>query len=253
MMKLAILIAAFAFSQIYIEKDSFAAEILVSAATSLKDVLSDIGRAYQTTSKTVVRFNFGSSSELERQIEAGAPADVFFSADSEKMDMLDQKGLIDRATRKNLLSNALVLIAPMDSRSMLQAPRDLLNPEVRRIALAQPDSVPAGIYAKKYLEAEGLWSGVAVKVVPVLDVRATLAAVESGNVDAGFVYKTDAAISNKVRKVYEVPPGKGPKIVYPIAVMRNSKAKTAATAFVAYLSSSAGAGVFKKYGFIVLD
>jgi molybdate transport system substrate-binding protein len=253
MMRLAILIAVFAFSHTYIEKEAFAAEVLVSAATSLKDVLSEIGRAYETKSKTVVQFNFGSSSELERQIEAGAPADVFFSADSEKIDMLDRKGLIDRATRRNLLSNALVLIAPIDSRSTLHAPRDLLKPEVRRIALAQPDSVPAGIYAKKYLEVEGLWSGVASKVIPVLDVRATLAAVESGNVDAGFVYKTDAAISNNVRTVYEVPPGKGPKIVYPIAVLRNSKVKTAAVAFVTYVSSSAVAAVFKKYGFIVLD
>jgi molybdate transport system substrate-binding protein len=253
MMRLAILIAVFAFSQTYMEKQAFAAEILVSAATSLKDVLSEIGRSYETTSKTAVRFNFGSSSELERQIEAGAPADVFFSADSEKMDILDRKGLIDRVTRKNLLSNALMLIAPIGSRSTLQAPRDLLNSEVKRIALAQPDSVPAGIYAKKYLEAEGLWSGVASKVVPVLDVRATLAAVESGNVDAGFVYKTDAAISNKVTRVYEVPPGKGPKIVYPIAVLRNSKVKTAAVAFVTYVSRSAAAAVFKKYGFIVFD
>lgn len=229
------------------------AEILVSAATSLKDGLGEIGKAYQAKSKNIVRFNFASSSELERQIEAGAPADIFFSADLEKMDRLDANGLINRATRRNILSNRLVLIARADSRLAVRGPRDLLKPEVKRVALAQPDSVPAGIYARKFLEAEGLWGGVAPKVVPVLDVRATLAAVESGNVDAGFVYKTDAAISTKIKVFYEVPPDKGQKIVYPIAVTANSKVKAAAADFIAFLSGAEGKSIFTKYGFIVFE
>ncbi|HTM09372.1 MAG TPA: molybdate ABC transporter substrate-binding protein [Verrucomicrobiae bacterium] len=226
------------------------AEILVSAATSLKDALGEIGQAYRAN---IVRFNFASSSELERQIEAGAPADIFFSADLEKMDRLDAHGLIDRATRRNILSNRLVMIARVDSRLALRHPRDLLKPEVKRIVLAQPDSVPAGIYARKFLQAEGLWSGVAPKVVPVLDVRATLAAVESGNVDAGFVYKTDAAISRKIKVLYEVPSDKGPKIVYPIAVTANSKVKPAAADFIAYFAGANAKSTLTKYGFIVLE
>src|SRR5258706_1158961 len=117
------------------------------------------------------------------------------------MEGLEKNGRIDGATGKDLLSNRLVLVAPADAKLDLAAPKDLLKPGVKRIALAEPETVPAGIYAKKYLEAEGLWPGVAAKVVPVLDVRAVLASVESRNVDAGFVYRTDAALSKKVQVV----------------------------------------------------
>ena len=229
------------------------AEILVSAAASLTDALGEIGRAYQLKSKNAVRFNFGSSSELARQIDEGAPADIFFSADREKMDGLEKRGRIDGATRMSLLSNRLVLVAPGDSKLGLAGPKDLLKPGVKRIALAQPETVPAGIYAKKYLEAEGLWPGVAAKVVPVLDVRAVLASVESGNVDAGFVYKTDAALAKKVRVVHEAPPGKGPKIVYPAAVVKDSKNSPAARDFLSFVAGKEGTAVFKKYGFVVLE
>ncbi len=229
------------------------AEIVVSAAASLTDALKEIGAAYRLQSKNSVRFNFGSSSELARQIEAGAPADIFFSADREKMDGLEKNGRIDGATRKDLLSNRLVLVAPADAKLGLAAPKDLLKPGVKRIALAEPETVPAGIYAKKYLEAEGLWPGVAAKVVPVLDVRAVLASVESGNVDAGFVYRTDAALSKKVQVVHEAPPDKGPQIVYPAAVVKDSKNGRAARAFLSFASGREGTAVFKKYGFIVLE
>lgn len=228
-------------------------EILVSAAASLTDVLNEIGKGYQSTSKNTVAFNFGPSSGLARQIDEGAPADVFFSANLAQMDNLDKKGRLERGTRKNLLSNQLVMIVPADSKLALASPKDLLKAGVKKVALAEPSSVPAGVYSKKYLVDEGLWNEVKAKVVPVQNVRATLASVESGNVEAGFVYKTDAAISKKVKIVYEVPLDKGPKITYPVAIVKESTRKEAARDFMSYIQTSASKGLFKKYGFVVLE
>jgi molybdate transport system substrate-binding protein len=228
-------------------------EILVSAAASLADVMKEIGRAYDAQSKNTVRFNFGPSSGLARQIDEGAPADIFFSADLKQMDNLDKRGRLESGTRKNLLSNQLVMIVPAASTLALSSPKDLLKADVKRIALAEPSSVPAGVYSKKYLADEGLWDKVEAKVVPVQDVRATLAAIESGNVEAGFVYKTDAAISKKVKIVYQVPFEKGPKIIYPVAIVKDSKHKTPARDFMNYIQAAAARDAFKKYGFVVLQ
>ena len=228
-------------------------EILVAAAASLTDVLKELSAAYQSKSKNTVNFNFGPSSTLARQIEEGAPADVFFSADLAQMDNLNKKGRLEPGMRKNLLSNQLVIIVPADSKLAIGSPKDLLKPEVKRIALAEPSSVPVGVYSSKYLSDEGLWEKVKPKVVPVLDVRATLASVESGNVEAGFVYKTDAAISKKVKIVFEVPIDKGPKIVYPVAIVKESKRKDTARDFLNYVQIPASKELFKKYGFVVLD
>jgi len=228
-------------------------EILVSAAASLTDALKEISTAYQAKSKHTVKFNFGPSSGLARQIDEGAPADIFFSADLAQMDNLDRKARLEPGTRKNLLSNQLVIIVPADSKVALSSPKDLLKTDVKRIALAEPSSVPVGVYTSKYLTDEGMWDQVKPKIVPVQDVRATLAAVESGNVEAGFVYKTDAAVSKKVKIVYEVPIDKGPKITYPLAVVKDSKRKDAAREFLSYLQSPAAKDAFKKYGFVVLN
>jgi molybdate transport system substrate-binding protein len=228
-------------------------EILVSAAASLTDVLQEISRGYQAKSKHTVKFNFGASSALARQIDEGAPADIFFSADLPQIDSLEKKGRLEPGTRKNLLSNQLVIIVPADSKLPLLSPKDLLKAEVKRIALAEPSSVPVGVYSKKYLTDEGLWNKVESKVVPVQDVRATLASVESGNVEAGFVYKTDAAISKKVKIAYAVPLDRGPKITYPVAVVKESKHKDAARDFMKYVQSPAAKDAFKKYGFVVLN
>jgi molybdate transport system substrate-binding protein len=230
-----------------------ATEILVSAAASLTDSLKEIRTAYQTKSEHSVKFNFGPSSGLARQIDEGAPADLFFSADLPQMDGLDKKGRLEPGTRKNLLSNQLVIIVPADSKVVISSPKDILKADIKRIALAEPSSVPVGVYSRKYLTDEGLWDQVKPKVVPVQDVRATLASVESGNVEAGFVYKTDAAVSKKVKIVYEVPIDKGPKITYPVAIVKESKRKVAARDFITYLQSSAAKDAFKKYGLIVLD
>lgn len=228
-------------------------DIVVSAAASLTDALKEIGRMYQSKSKNRVTFVFASSSTLARQIEAGAPADVFFSADVQTMNALERKGRLEPGTRKQLLSNQLVIIVPADKPTVVNSPEDLLDPRVRRIALAEPSSVPAGVYSKTYLESLGLWDKIKPKVVPVLDVRATLASVESGNVEAGFVYKTDAASSKTVKTVFEVPIGKGPKIIYPVAILKESKSKAAAKEFLNVMVSSSGLDVFIRYGFVVLQ
>ena len=232
---------------------AIANEIVVSAAASLTDALKEIGRAYQSKSKTRVTFVFASSSTLARQIEAGAPADVFFSADVQTMDALEKNGRLEPGTRKQLLSNQLVIIVPADKPIVVNSPEDLLDPRVRKIALAEPSSVPAGVYSKAYLESLGLWDKIKPKVVPVLDVRATLASIESGNVEAGFVYKTDAASSKRVKTVFEVPIGKGPKITYPVAILKESKSKAAAKEFLNVMVSPSGVDVFKRYGFVVLQ
>lgn len=227
--------------------------IVVSAAASLTDALKEIGRMYQSKSKNRVTFVFASSSTLARQIEAGAPADVFFSADVQTLNALERNGRLEPGTRKQLLSNQLVIIVPADKPTLVNSPEDLLDSRVRRIALAEPSSVPAGVYTKAYLESLGLWDKVKPKVVPVLDVRATLASVESGNVEAGLVYKTDAASSKRVKTVFEVPIGKGPKIIYPVAILKESKSKAAAKEFLNVMVSPSGSDVFRRYGFVVLQ
>jgi molybdate transport system substrate-binding protein len=177
---------------------------------------------------------------------------MFFSADLAQMDLLEKNGQLESGTRKNLLSNQLVIVVPADSKLTIASPKDLLKTEVKKIALADPVAVPAGVYTSKYLVDEGLWDKVKQKIVPVLDVRATLASVESGNVEAGFVYKSDAVISQKVKIVFEVPTEKGPKITYPIAIVKESRKKEAARDFMNYVLSPAGKATFKKYGFLVV-
>ena len=168
------------------------------------------------------------------------------------MDALERNGRLEPGTRKQLLSNQLVIIVPADLPPVVNSPQDLLDSRVKKIALAESSSVPAGVYSKTYLESLGLWDKVKRKVIPVLDVRATLASVESGNVEAGFVYKTDAVSSKKVKTVFEVPIGEGPKIIYPVAILKESKSKYAAKEFLNVMVSPSGLDVFKRYGFVVL-
>ena len=226
-----------------------AEELNVYAAASLTDALKEIAVAWEKASGHRVVFNLGASSDLARQIRAGAPADVFFSADKAQMDGLEKEGLVRAADRVDLLSNALVVIAPADSTARLTRPADLAG--FRTIALADPQAVPAGVYARTWLEGLGLWAALKDRIVPALNVRAALAAVESGNVEAGIVYKTDASLSKRVKVLFEVPRAEGPAIVYPLApVVPSSKAETAA--FVQHLQSAAARQVFARYGFVVL-
>jgi len=228
-----------------------AADLHVFAAASLTDAMKEIAIQFEQQTGTHVEFNFAASSLLARQISEGSPADVFFSADEEKMDGLQKKGLILNETRKSLLSNTLVIVVPYDSNATVKDPQQLAKSNWK-IALAEPKTVPAGIYAKKYLQNVGLWSKVIDRIIPTENVRAALAAVESGNVDVGIVYKTDAAISKRVKVAYDIPEKDTPKISYPVAVTRESKNADAAKAFVQYLSGEESLAVFKKFGFLVL-
>jgi len=224
-------------------------ELSVFAAASLADALGEIGKAWEAASGRRAVFNFGASSDLSRQIRAGAPADVFFSADEAQMDALEREGLLRAADRHDLLSTTLVVIVPSASAARVSGARDLLA--FKTIALADPQAVPAGVYARTWLEGLGLWSEIAPRVVPALHVRAALAAVESENADAGIVYRTDAAASKRARIAFEVPRAEGPKIVYPVAPLSRSP-RQAAAAFAAYLRSPQARAVFTRYGFLVL-
>jgi molybdate transport system substrate-binding protein len=211
--------------------------------------MKQIADDFQKQTGVTVRLNLGASSLLERQIEEGALADLFLSADEAKMDSLQEKGLIDVSSRRDLLGNALVIVVPSDARIAIKSPADLLRPEVRKIALSDPQVVPAGIYARKFLERIQLFGKLQSRIVPTENVRAALAAVEAGNADAAFVYKTDAAISNRVQIAYAVPEGEAPPISYPVAIVRETKERAAAEKFVAYLQSPAAAAVFARFGF----
>ena len=227
-----------------------AADVSVFAAASLTDALNELASAYESKSGDKLLFNFAGSNILARQIKEGAPADIFFSADEIQMDNLAKAGLVDPATRVELLSNTLVIIVPKDGQGEL-APAALAEAAIKHLALADPRSVPAGVYAREYLTKLGIWKAVEPKVVPTENVRAALAAVESGNVEAGIVYKTDAAISKAVKIAYEVSATEGPKILYPVAVMKDSKNVEASKKFVEYLKSGPALAVFEKFGFIV--
>src|SRR5260221_565438 len=223
---------------------SRATEITVFAAASLTESLKEIAAAYEKQSGDKIIFNFGASSTLARQIEGGAPADVFFSADEAKMDGLDKKGLIVRETRKSHLSNVLVIVVAAEGGAAIESAKDLAGDKVKRLALAEPKTIPAGIYAREYLQKQQLWAAVEAKVIPTENVRAALSAVEAGNEDAGIVYKTDASLSRKVKIAYEVPAGDGPDISYPMAVATESRQPAAAKVFLEHLETDEAGKVF---------
>jgi molybdate transport system substrate-binding protein len=213
-----------------------AAEVRVFAAVSLTESLQEIAAAYEQQSPDEIVFHFGASSLLARQIEQGAPADLFLSADEARVDALARKGLI--ATRVSVLSNTLVVVG-------------MPLAQARSVALAEPSSVPAGIYARTWLQKIGMWERIAPKVVPTENVRGALAAVESGNVDAAIVYKTDARMAKRSRVVFEVPRAQGPPISYPFALLRDAEERDAAMRFLGYLRSKHALRVFAKHGFLI--
>lgn len=223
----------------------------VFAAASLTEAMKEIAVLFEAASGDKVVFNFGASSTLARQIQEGAPADLFVSADQEKMDVLQRAKLIVDDTRVTLLSNTLVIVVSREGGIVIRSPRDLASRHVASLALAEPQSVPAGIYAKWYLQKIGIWKRVQPKVIPTDNVRSALSAVASGNADAAMVYKTDALISSKVRIVFEVPLKEGPPISYPFAVLREGENPAGARRFLVYLASEAALKVFVRHGFLL--
>jgi molybdate transport system substrate-binding protein len=234
-------------SLLCLSRPAGAEEVMVFAAASLSEALQETARGFEQASGHRVVLNVGGSNDLARQIVAGAAADLFFSADRAQMDLVEKAGLVRRSDRVELLSNVLVVVVPVAAATRITAARDLTG--VKRVALADPEAVPAGVYARNYLESAGLWTALKDRVVPTLNVRAALAAVESGNADAGIVYRTDAALSRRVRVAFTVPREEGPPIVYVMAPL--VPRKPAALELARRLASPEARAVFEKYGFVV--
>lgn len=224
-------------------------EINIFAAASLSDVFKELAPKYKTVSGHTLVFNFGASGTLARQIREGAPADAIFSADELRVDQLEKAGLVLQGTRRTLLLNTLVLIVDASAVQTPAALGELKAAEYRRIAIGEPASVPVGTYTKEHLQKVGLWKPLLDKLVPVDTVRAVLAAVESGNVEAGFVYRTDALISKKVKIALSIPRSEGPRVSYPGAVLREAKHADAAKDFLSWLQGPAAREAFARYGF----
>jgi len=225
-------------------------EVTVSAAISLKDALDEISHLYSTQHPGAeLHFNLGGSGTLQRQIEQGAPVDIFISASPKEMDSLQSQGLLLPNTRKNLARNSVVLIVPAGSTS-ISSFQDLTKAAVKTVAVGEPQTVPAGKYAHEVLTHFGIYDQLKQKLVLAKDVRQVLTYVETGNADAGIVYATDAKISKKVIVVATAPEDSHSPVVYPAAVIKNSKNAAAAKTFLDFLASEKARTVFQKYGFI---
>jgi molybdate transport system substrate-binding protein len=225
-------------------------QILVFAAASLTDALQELGAAYEKTAAVQIKMSFDASSNLAHQIEAGAPADLFFPADAQWMDYLESRHLIQSATRRNVVGNQLVLIAPAESRIKLEiAPHFALAAALGqgRLATADPDSVPAGRYARSALATLGVWDGVAGRLARAENVRAAMRYVARGEAPLGIVYSSDALVDRSVRVVDTFPADTHEPIVYPLALTTSARGE--ALGFWAYLLGPQGRAVFVKYGF----
>ena len=226
--------------------------LVVLAAASLKNALDEVAAAYASPQDTRPRIAYGASSALARQIESGAPADVFISADLDWMDYVEKKGLLAPGTRRNLLGNRLVLISPARDPVKLQpAPGFPIARALGsgRIALADPKSVPAGKYAKAAFEKLGVWDQISSRVAAAENVRAALAFVARGEAPLGVVYQTDAAVEPGIAIAGVFPGDTHPPIVYPVAALKG--AGSSAAAFLEFLSSAQARRIFVKYGFAV--
>lgn len=224
-------------------------ELTVSAAISLTDVLNELKEIYEEKTTTKLTFNFGGSGTLTQQIQQGAPVDIFISADVDWMDDLDQKELIVSATRADLTSNDIVLIANETSSFDVQSMEDITSGDVNQIAIGNPESVPAGKYTEQLLRHLDLWNELKNQFVLAKDVRQVLTYVESGNADIGFVYKSDAFLSDHINILAEADEAWHDPITYPGAVLRESAHQVEAADFLDFLKTNEAQEVFQKYGF----
>ncbi len=225
--------------------------ITVSAAVSLTDALTAVADAYARTGATV-RFNFAASNVLARQIVNGAPVDVFISADEAQMDVVAAAGLLAAGTRVDLLRNQLAVAVPNDRPRSLKGIGELTDASFRRIAIGDPAAVPVGVYAKQYLEKEGLWSALQARLVPTGSARAALAAVESGAADAAIVYRTDIRVALRATVAWIVPADRGPRIVYPAAIVKGTASAGESKRFLDFLRGDAAARIFEGAGFSIV-
>ncbi|MDF2926080.1 MAG: molybdenum transporter substrate-binding protein [Paenibacillaceae bacterium] len=225
-------------------------ELTVSAAASLTESLNEIKKTYETEFPHVkIIYNFGASGTLQQQIENGAPADLFLSAGKSQMTALVEKQLVESAATKNLLINDLVLIVGADSKDVPASVEDLSKDIYKKLAVGTPESVPAGNYAKEALTYFKLWDTLQPKMVFTKDVKQVLSYVETGNTEAGFVYKTDALTSTKVKIALTVDPKSHKAVEYPMGIIKATKNKAEAEKLYSYLQSKAAMDVFLNYGF----
>ena len=224
--------------------------LLIAAAASLQNALEEIDPLFESAhSEITANYNFAASGPLQQQIEQGAPVDVFISAATKQMDALQEKGLLVKETRRNILTNRLVLVVPSNSTLGLTSFQQLTDSRVKKIAVGEPRSVPAGQYAEELFKNLGTLEQLKPKFVYGNSVRNVLGSVESGNADAGVVYRTDALISDKVKQVATAPDNLHSPIVYPIAVIGASRSVNAAKTYVQFLTTDVAKSVFTKYGF----
>jgi molybdate transport system substrate-binding protein len=231
----------------------YAQSVTVFAAASLKDALDEIDGAYQKRSGQKAVISYAASSALAKQLESGAPADIFVSADLDWMDYLDKRKLVKSASRRNLLRNELVIVAPADSKVALTVGRKFpLAAQLGngRLAMGDPDHVPAGRYAKAALEALEVWPSVADKIARAENVRSALLFVSRGEAPLGIVYRTDAAADKRVRIVGVFPPNSHPPIVYPAALLTGGRSADAAQRYFEFMTSSEALAIFRKHGFV---
>ncbi|WP_028610763.1 molybdate ABC transporter substrate-binding protein [Paenibacillus harenae] len=234
------------------ETASDTVELTISAAASLTDALGEIRNRYESKNKSVkLYFNFGASGALQQQIEQGAPADLFLSAAPKNMKALVDKELIDADKQKTLLTNELVVVIPSDGKSVIGSMAELTNKKVNNVAIGIPESVPAGSYAKEALLNANLWEALQTKMVQGKDVRQVLQYVETGNADAGFVYRTDALTSQKVTTAFAVDPTTYAPVEYPIGIVKATNHSLEAERFYRFLQSKEALAVFLKYGFSI--
>ena len=228
-----------------------AQDVTLSVAVSLKDVTEELGRSFMASHPGVtLRYNFGASGDLQKQIEAGAPIDVFLSAAQRQMDELERQKLIVSASRRAFARNVLTVVKPADSRIDIAKPADLLDARVGRIVIGSPKTVPAGQYAEESLRALGLWERLQPKLVFSETVRQALDYVARGEVDAGFVYTTDAAVRTQgVKEAFRPPDDSYRPIVYPGAVVAGAKQPALGQAFLDLLGSPQGRAVLSRFGF----
>lgn len=226
--------------------------ITISAAASLSDALVEIKEEFMKKHTEInVILNFGGSGSLQQQIKQGAPVDVYFSAAEKPFAELLDKNLIYQENQSVVIGNSLVLISPKDR--TLDSLDSLLDEDINTVAIGTPESVPAGMYAKESMISKGIWDELKDKLVMAKDVRQVLTYVETGNVGAGFVYKTEAIDSNKVQIVMDIPSDLHDPIVYPAGVVRSTKNKEEAVLFYEYLKSPESIEIFNKYGFLTLE
>ncbi|MGO4495438.1 molybdate ABC transporter substrate-binding protein [Paenibacillus sp. 2RAB27] len=227
-------------------------ELTISAAASLTDAFKEIQTNYETKNKQIkLNFNFGASGALQQQIEQGAPADLYFSAATKNMKTLIDKQLIEPTQQKNLLINELVVVVPADGKVAIQKAEDLTHENIKHLAVGEPQTVPAGSYAKEALTNAKLWDTLQAKIVQGKDVRQVLTYVESGNAEAGFVYKTDAMTSKSVKVAFSVDPKSYTPIEYPAGIVKATKHSKETADFYGYLQTKEAQDVFIKYGFSI--